>query len=280
MCFVLLSAVEGSLGGLRWLVLCGLGAGQSQAHGMSVGEEKLSSGFSITGKIIQEVPRPSVWRLLWQCRVLMVVGKWLGVWTGHTFFCSLLCWRHAHPFLWSNALHKRFRLASLEIPCASWSGIRYAVQTHTCQGCCSDAAGTVSHLSCHAALFFPRLLCSRFAMDTCPVTTRTDPQAPLLFCLSFFFFFCPHPDPSGTSELWFLSVMDYGQCQEMEIKASPPPTPVVLTFQRLSMLLTQKDTCQTMWDSGTLTLWGESCPFVLNKLPPRMQLYNWSLFSF
>lgn len=57
---MLLPAVEGSLGGLRWLVLCGPGAGQSQAHRMSAGEEKLSSGFLVTGKIIQEVSRPSV----------------------------------------------------------------------------------------------------------------------------------------------------------------------------------------------------------------------------
>lgn len=64
---MLLSAVVGSLGGLRWLVLCGPGAGQSQAQGLSAGEEKLSVGFSVMGKIIQEVARPSVWRLLWQC---------------------------------------------------------------------------------------------------------------------------------------------------------------------------------------------------------------------
>lgn len=42
---MLLSAVAGSLGGLRWLVLCGPDAEQSQAHGMYAGEEKLSSGF-------------------------------------------------------------------------------------------------------------------------------------------------------------------------------------------------------------------------------------------
>lgn len=84
-------------------------------------------------------------------------------------------------------------------------------------------------LSYHDALF-PWLLCPRFAMDTCPVTTRTDPQAPLLFCLSFFW---PHRHPGGKLELWFLSVMVVVIVGEMKIKVSPHPTLPIFTFQSL-----------------------------------------------